>query len=160
MSQLFQSIKDAQLVARKARDSVKATSLSTLIGEITAVGKNEAREITDKDVVKKLTTFTENAHANMIAFGDRRDEENFEKYAVEVELFKSFIPAAPPQMSDEVLSLNVRQLIAKHVAEHGEKPKMGIVMAALKAAHDGTYDPKQASALVKAELDALAEPSK
>ena len=159
MSQLLQSIKDAQLAARKNRDAVKATSLSNIISGTDRIAKDEGRDATDKDVAKVLSTFIAGLLTNIEAATKLDDKDRLHDAIVEHALLESFMPAAKPQLSEESLNLTVRKLIAIHVAE-GAKPKMGVVMADLKKAHDGTYDPKQASAMVKAELDAMPEPSK
>ena len=51
---LFSQIKADQLAARKAKDGLKATLLTTLIGELTAIGKNDGnREVTDAEVSRR-----------------------------------------------------------------------------------------------------------
>lgn len=155
---LLQSIKDAQLAARKAREDDKARPLTTLIGEVTTLAKSDGnREVTDKDVIKTLTKFRDNAMEMARAYGERREGDQMEIYEKEAELYASFLPAAKPQQSAEGLSRSIRKIIAAHVAEQGSKPKMGVIMGELKKLHEGTYDPKSASAVVKAELDGMPE---
>lgn len=155
---ILQQIKDAHLAARKARDQVKLTTLTTLIGEITSKAKIAGAEPTDKDCVKALTTFRDNAFANAKVFDDRGDDAKFEEARVEVILYESFLPAAKAQLSAEALHRVVRSVIASRIAAAGEKPKMGTVIADVKLLHDGEYDPKALAPLVKAELEATADP--
>ena len=155
---ILQQIKDAHLAARKARDQVKLTTLTTLIGEITSKAKIAGAEPTDKDCVKALTTFRDNAFANAKVFDDRGDDAKFEEARVEVILYESFLPAAKAQLSAEALTRVVRSVIASRIASAGEKPKMGTVIADVKLLHDGEYDPKALAPLVKAELEATADP--
>lgn len=155
---ILQQIKDAHLAARKARDQVKLTTLTTLIGEITSKAKIAGAEPTDKDCVKALTTFRDNAFANAKVFDDRGDDAKFEEARVEVILYESFLPAAKAQLSAEALNRVVRSVIASRIASAGEKPKMGTVIADVKLLHDGEYDPKALAPLVKAELEATADP--
>lgn len=157
MSALLQTIKDAQLVARKARDQVTALSLSTLIGEITTKAKGEGREVEDKHVVKALTTFRDNAFANAKLFDDRGNTVEFEAARVETILYESFLPAAKPQLSEDALNRSVRSIIANRIATDGSKPKMGVVIADLKMLHDGQYDGKVAAGVVKTELASMPE---
>ena len=53
---LIQTIKTAQVAARKARDP-SASLLTTLIGEAEMVGKNAGREVTDQEVVATIKKF-------------------------------------------------------------------------------------------------------
>lgn len=153
---ILQQIRDAHLAARKARDSVRLTTLTTLIGEITKREKDEARALTDAEVSKILSKFIASGQEMATAFGDRRDSENFEAASAEVELYKSFLPAAKPQLSAEALERTVRSIIAEKIAFDAQKPKMGDVLAGLKLTHEGEYDPKAAAALVKDQLAAIA----
>ena len=138
---ILQTIKDAQLTARKARDAETAKSLTTLIGEITSFAKGDGnREATDKDTIKFLTKFINNAKENQ-GFDSTRDAAT-----AEIALLTPFLPAAKPQLTQEQLSAAIVAIIDTGAT------KMGDVMAALKAAFDGEYDPKAASAVVKAAL--------
>jgi len=72
MSLLAQLKKDSML-ARKAADSVRATLLSTLIGEAEMVGKNAGnRESTDDEVQQTIRKFLKN---NQEALGVIKDAE-------------------------------------------------------------------------------------
>ena len=147
MTTILQTIKDAQLTARKARDAETAKSLTTLIGEITSFAKGDGnREATDKDTIKFLTKFINNAKENQ-GFDSTRDAAT-----AEIALLTPFLPAAKPQMDAETLALVVKNLVMKRTTQEGAVPKMGVVMADLKAAFDGEYDPKAASGVVKAAL--------
>lgn len=158
MSALLQTIKDAQLAARKARDQVTALSLTTLIGEITTKAKGDGnREVTDKDCIKLLTTFRDNAFANAKLFDDRGDDVAFEAARVETILYETFLPAAKPQLSEDALNRSVRSIIANRIAADGTKPKMGVVIGDLKMLHDGQYDGKVAAGVVKTELASMPE---
>jgi len=158
MSTLLQTIKDAQLVARKARDQVTALSLTTLIGEITTKAKSDGdRAVTDKDCIKALTTFRDNAFANAKLFDERGDHADFEAARVETILYEGFLPAPKAQLSPDALNRCVRSIIANRIASDGTKPKMGVVISDLKMLHEGQYDGKVAAGVVKAELDAMPE---
>lgn len=144
---ILQTIKDAQLTARKARDAETAKSLTTLIGEITSFAKGDGnREATDKDTIKFLTKFINNAKENQ-GFDSTRAAAT-----AEIALLTPFLPAAKPQMDEESLAHVVKLMVMKRTTQEGAVPKMGVVMADLKAAFDGEYDPRAASAVVKAAL--------
>jgi len=154
---ILQQIRDAHLAARKARDSVKLTTLTTLLGEITTFEKNEGREVTDKEVVKILTKFVASAGQVADAYVVRGDTEKRDEAVAEATLYESFLPAPLAQLSAEALERTVRSIIAENIAYDGAKPKMNVVISALKLLHDGAYDPKAAAMLVKEQLAAIAE---
>ena len=153
---ILQTIEDARKQALRDKDTAKRTTLTTLVGEITSKAKIEGREPTDKDTIKALTKFINgvNDSAKYIT-----DPELKAKVAEEVAVYEAFLPAAKEQLSDEALHRVVRSVIASRLAGDGVKPKMGTVIADIKLLHDGAYDPKALSGLVKTELDATADPS-
>jgi uncharacterized protein YqeY len=155
---ILQEIRAAHKAARLARDGVTLTSLITLIGDLDALEKREKRNATDKEVVKALTKFAENAQQMADAYVIRGDNEKRDDSLREVELYKSFIPAAKEQLTDEALNRTIRSLIANRIATDCAKPKMGVIISDLKILHEGSYDPKAAAGVVKAELEATADP--
>lgn len=153
---ILQQIKDAHLAARKARDQVKLTTLTTLIGEITTLEKNQGA-VSDKDVTKILGKFVTNAEQVADAYVVRGDTVKRDEAIAEAALYTSFLPAALPQLSADALERVVRSTIASRVAYDGLKPKMGVILSDIKTIHEGAYDPKTAAALVKAELALIPE---
>lgn len=156
---ILQDIRAAHKAARLARDGVTLTSLITLIGDLDALEKREKRNATDKEVVKALTKFSENAQQMADAYVIRGDNERRDDALREVALYQSFIPAAKAQLSDEALDRVIRSLIANRIATDCSKPKMGVIISDLKILHEGSYDPKAAAGKVKAELDKTADPT-
>jgi uncharacterized protein YqeY len=144
---LFSQIKADQLAARKAKDGLKATLLTTLIGELTAIGKNDGnREVTDADVVKLVKKFLDGVNETIALMTDFSNKDgNADRY---VNLLKEqcyLTNYMPQQMDEYMLTLAVRAIID----ELGSNANMGQVMAALKAKHAGQYDGKVASNVVK-----------
>ena len=144
MSLLAQLKKDS-LLARKAADRVRATLLSTLIGEAEMVGKNAAnRESTDEEVQQTIRKFLKN---NQEALGVIKDEERRAVLEQESAILTAYLP---PLASDA----EVQTFIAASVATLAERsPKqMGVVMGALKARYGSDFDAKQASVWIKDAL--------
>lgn len=157
---ILDEIQAARTQALKDKDTPKRTVLTTLAGEITSKAKSEGnREVTDKDCIKLLTTFRDNAAANAKLFDERDDAPSFHAACFEVKLYESFLPAAKPQLSPDALERSIRSIIANRLAGDGVKPKMGTVIADLKVLHEGEYDGKTAAQVVKAELEKTPEPS-
>ena len=89
MSLLAQLKKDSML-ARKAADSVRATLLSTLIGEAEMVGKNAGnRESTDDEVQQTIRKFLKN---NQEALGVIKDAERRVALEQESAILTAYLP--------------------------------------------------------------------
>ena len=146
MSLLAQLKKDSML-ARKAADGIRATLLSTLIGEAEMVGKNAGnRESTDDEVQQTIRKFLKN---NQEALAVIKDADR--RTALEQE--SAILVAYLPPMASEA---EVKAFIADTVAGLADRsPKqMGAVMGALKAKYGTSFDAKQANAWVKEALTA------
>ncbi len=144
MSLLAQLKKDSML-ARKAADGIRATLLSTLIGEAEMVGKNAGnRESTDDEVQQTIRKFLKN---NQEALAVIKDADR--RAALEQE--SAILAAYLPPMATEA---EVKAFIAEIVASLTERsPKqMGAVMSALKTKYGSGFDAKQANAWVKEAL--------
>jgi len=165
---LIDRIRADQLVARKARDSVAAALLTTLIGEATTVTEEEFEKAraavetdaarvddgagsvgpvtvsvptTDEKVTATIVKFLKNARANrdlMLA----SDAKTLPKVEREIELLSAYLPQ---QMTEDELRAAIDQF-------RRENPGAGVgtVMAFLKASHAGLYDGRLASQLAKA----------
>ena len=162
---LIDKIRADQLAARKARDSVAAALLTTLIGEATSVSEEEfdkaraaaeaARTadgagpaaplavsvpITDEKVTATIVKFLKNARANrqLMQTSDARSLAKIER---EIDLLSAYLPR---QMTEAELSAAIA-LFRRDNPGAG----VGAVMAFLKASHAGLYDGKMASQLAK-----------
>ena len=144
MSLLAQLKKDS-LLARKAADRVRATLLSTLIGEAEMVGKNAAnRESTDEEVQQTIRKFLKN---NQEALGVIKDEARRAVLEQESAILTAYLP---PLASDAEVQAFIAASVAT-LAERGPK-QMGVVMGALKARYGSDFDAKLASAWIKDAL--------
>ena len=140
---LLQQIKGAQLIARKSKATLAAALLTTLIGEAEMIGKNAGnRETTDAEVVAVIKKFIKNIDETLEALkfssDGRVQDANLEKRILETFL--------PKQLSEDELRKIVEDIKSEINATQKD---MGKVMGLLKARHDGLYDGKLASTLVK-----------
>lgn len=143
---LIEQLKQDQLNARKARDTHKASLLTTLLGESMAIGKTDGnRETTDGEVIAMVRKFIKNLD-QVIAVSDEQDVAYHEATS-EIEILRQYLPV----MLDEA---QLRDTISAIVESSGGKgsTNMGVVMKVLKATHDGQYDGKVASTIVKEVL--------
>jgi uncharacterized protein YqeY len=137
----MQRIKTEQLEARKKKDVIKASLLTTLIGEATAIGKNDGnRETTDAEVVAMVKKFLKNIEETLkVADTFQAREERL----ILLELL-------PTQLAEQELKTTV-WLLATEVGATTPKD-MGKVMKVLKERYDGRYDGALASKLIKEML--------
>lgn len=141
---LFEQIKADQLTARKAKQSLAATLLTTLIGELTAIGKNDGdRAVTDADVVKLVKKFLDGVNESIKYMEKDNNVAALLMLHGEAAILTAYMPQ---QMDEYVLTIAVRSIIN----ELGAGANMGQIMSALKAKHAGTYDGSLASKVVKA----------
>lgn len=143
---LLAQIKQDQLSARKAKESLKATLLTTLIGEATSIGKNDGnRDSTDAEVTATIKKFIKNI--NELLSVTQSDSAVAEKAILEQYL--------PNQLSEEQLQILIEGIVITCSADTPTgpiRPKIGDVVKRLKAQYDGQYDGAVASRIIKAVL--------
>ena len=140
MTTLFNRIKQDQVIARKAHNTLAASLLTTLIGETSVIGKNDGnREVTDSEVIAVIKKFVKGMDETIGYLGDTNP------LALEiVTTEKSIISIYMPQQMDEPALKHAIGLIIDDVGLN-----LGKVMGELKIRYAGLYDGKLASALVK-----------
>lgn len=145
---LIDTIKVVQLQARKSYCTRKALSLTTLIGEAEAVGKNNGnRAPTDAEVIAVLKKFIKNNRETFDAVNKTHDTLRVAEVSAdldeEVELYESFLPK---QLSEAELGAIIDSLIVFGTTN------VGAVMKQLKADHAGLYDGAMASRILKGKF--------
>jgi hypothetical protein len=124
---LIDKIRENQLAARKARDTIHASLLTTLLGEVGIVAKNAGRtDATDEEVIATVKKFIKNNES--IPDGARNVTHDAELYILEEYL--------PKQLTAEELI---------HIRHHFEFANKGEWMKYLKENYAGRYDGKMAS---------------
>lgn len=140
---LIEKIRADLLVARKARETVTANSLTALVGEAVMVGKNAGnRESTDEEVIATVRKFLKNLEEtkrNLVAHG--KDTAVCEE---EIKILGQYLPQ---QMSADDLKSAITAIVAETAGAN-----MGVVMKVLKERYAGLYDGKLASEVVKQVL--------
>ena len=145
---LFTQIKADQLAARKAKDGLKATLLTTLIGELTAIGKNDGnREVTDADVVKLVKKFLDGVNETMALINDANNSDGSADRYINLLKEQTYLTVYMPQQMGEA---KLTEVLTELVTETG--PNLGKLMGLLKERYAGQYDGKMASTLAKKVL--------
>lgn len=136
---LFERMQKESLEARKARDTVKAGVLTTAISQIKALAIDDGhRAVTEADVMKIVKQFLKGVEENLaLAAQGKMDASRAEAFKTEKEILLSYLPQ---QMSADDIKAAVKKSGATNI---------GDAMKYLKANHDGQYDGKLASGLIK-----------
>lgn len=135
---MFEKIKADQLVARKARDSVASSLLTTLIGAI----QQETKEPNDAICQAKIRSFlksNDEMQKALVLSGKSADAT-----MREASILHSYLPI---QMAEE----EIRQFVRAKI-DQGSK-SLGDLMKMLKSEKAGLYDGKLAGTIIKQELE-------
>jgi uncharacterized protein YqeY len=135
---LIGQIKAAQVAARKLRNQVAASALTTLIGEAEMVGKNAGREVTDAEVIAVVGKFIKNINETLKALS--ANDVRSSAYLEELRIYENFMPQQLDAMRLEMTITGIMMTVGKNT---------GTIMKELKAGFSGQYDGKLASEIVK-----------
>lgn len=143
---LLATIKEAQVAARKARDSARATLLTTLIGEAEMVGKSSGnRASTDAEVLDVLRKFEKNAVSNQKIYGERHMMKALEVVDFELGVLRTFLPQA---LSNGQVTQDILKAF-ESLALPMEQKSMGPIVATLKKKYGSQFNGQQVSTLCK-----------
>jgi uncharacterized protein YqeY len=141
---LLETLKTNQLTARKAKDAVATSLLTTLIGESTKVSDEDFKkgqtEITDEKVIATMKKFLKNAEETARLL-QGKSSEHLATVQTEIAILNEYLPQ---QMSEEQLATAI-----KLFKDANPDANMGAIMGHLKANYAGLYDGKLASQLAK-----------
>lgn len=141
MSERLKQIQGDMVAAMKAQDTVKKTVLSTLIAKVKTAAKNDKnREPTDNDVVQAVRKTIKEVNETR-GFAEKRGDDT-DALDREIEIVSSYLPS---QMTEGQLRATIEAVLA--TTDKG-KAARGVVMKALKAQHEGFYDPASANAIL------------
>lgn len=146
---LLQTIRSNQLEARKQKLEVDASVLTTLLGEVMAVGKNDGnREPNDDDIIRTVRKFLKGVSDTLAVLAKvSAADPRIAVLEREQVILTSFLPA---QVGDDQLKAAINALVAELPVKTPKQ--MGVVMAALKVKFGSTFDAKRASSLIAGEL--------
>ena len=144
---LVEQIKTDSLNARKAKDGLKATLLTTLYSEVANVGKNNGnRDTTDAEAVAVVKKFLKGVDETLVALKATTDPR-LDVALAEKSVLETYLPK---QLSEAELKVAIADLID---ALPEKNPKqMGVLMKQMKKRYEGQYDGQLASKLIKEAL--------
>ncbi len=141
---LSEQIKKDRIQAKKDNEDFKYEVLTTLLSEVQRLEKPEQE---DDDKVKKVIKKSVKGLNEMISV----DVANAGKHKAEKALLEEYLPQ---QMTEDELEKAIDGIVSESFEPGTATPKdMGKVMKILKEKHDGTYDGKVASQVVRAVLN-------
>lgn len=145
MSKL-QQIKADQLQARKDKDPIAKPLLTTLLGAVEAIGKDDGgRETTDSEVELKVKNFLKLLNETIIAVEDKGgDTTTFEAEKV---ILNGYLPQ---QLTSDAIAGEVAAFIAEQ--DEVSMKLMGKVMGHLKGKFPNQFDNKMASTIIREQL--------
>ena len=140
---LIVKIKQDQLVARKNRDQIESTLLTTLIGEAEMVGKNNGnRDPFDEEVISVVKKFLKGVNETIdILSRSGQDVSQFEK---EREILDSYLPT---QLTKEKIIVMLDSAVVDGTLVD-DKSFKGAAMKWLKEHYSGQYDGRVAAAAI------------
>lgn len=143
---ILDSVKAAQLQARKDKRADDASTLTTLIGEAEMIGKNDGNRVTtDAEVVAVIKKFVKNIDETLnVLSKDSAKVDRVQALTKEKALLSTFLPK---QLTEE----DLRYIISDFIEVLPEKnaKAMGNVLASLKKHFPGQYDGALASKITK-----------
>jgi len=140
---MIAELKKAMMKAKMEHDTLKSNLLSTLIAEAVMIGKNDGnRETTEQEVLNIIRKFVKGLNENIKILEEMGKETA--TALKEKEILESFLPK---QLSSEEVENAVIEIVST-LPERSVK-MMGAVMAELKKRHEGLFDGKSASEIVR-----------
>lgn len=149
---LLAILKSDILTARKNRDSLRLSYLSTLFSAAERVGKDDGnRESTDAEVLKTISKFLDGINETLpLSTGTRAEELRQEQTQLQ-----AYLDTYAPKKADASVVQTAIAEIVEGLAAGEKNPKsMGAVMKSLKARFGDSLDAAVASNLVRAALSA------
>lgn len=129
--------------ARRSKDRLRTTVLTTVLSEIRNKEIEQGRDATDEDVVGVIAKAIKQRHEAAEQMRAAGRTELAEKEEREAELLE---PYTPESMSEEEVRVIIREAIA------GGASDMGAVMGQLMPRIKGRFDGREANRIVRDEL--------
>lgn len=129
--------------ARRSKDRLRTTVLSTLLSEIRNREIDEGREATDEDVIGVVAKAIKQRHEAAEQMRSAGRSELAEKEEREAEILD---PYTPESMSED----QVREIVREAIA--GGADNMGAVMGQLMPRIKGRFEGSEANRIVREEL--------
>ena len=157
MDELVQKVRLDQLQARKDRDTVRASLLTTLLGEFEGAMKTGASNGKKGDSANEPAVIAPSNSSEVLQALIKKFLKNIDATLAirqlpdiirEKEILESYLPK---QLTDDELSATIDSIVA-----NGAAPNVGAIMKELQTKYKGQYDGKTASQLITRKIQALS----
>lgn len=142
---MLKNIKNLQVAARKNRDGIRATLLTTLIAEIEIRGKNDNRSVTDDDSLTVLRKFKTNITENLALYNTKGGalQDRIVHAEAELSILNELLPVgiADDQVADDIKFI----LHSNGLALDRKNTK--VILGLLKSKYEAKFESEQASAV-------------
>lgn len=136
-------IKEDQMTARKNRDEVRASLLTTLYSDIVMRAKNDKnRAVTEDDVQKVVKSFMDKLIENKNIYERAGKAEAVEKVMLELSVLA---PYKAQEVSEEVLKVAIDEIGSRYPKENASRGK---IMGELKVKFGNSMNGAMAATLV------------
>lgn len=143
---IINTIKADQLQSRKDKNKFLTQTLTTVMGEIEKIGKDDGnRETTDVEAVKVLRKTRSSVEFTIKTMLDVDGRANIATQAEEIQILNKYIP----QQYSEDKIMNLLLDFQQELAEQEVGLTLPLAMKFLKSEHEGQYDGKLASFVVR-----------
>ena len=143
---LLDTLKADQLTARKQKNEVATSLLTTLYSEAVNFGKNKAnRPSTDDEVVSVIKKFIKSANENKDIYTKSNNVDRIQIIEQELAILNSYLPqgVTPEEVKAAILEIITQLNLEKNPSS------MGKIMKELKVRFGSTLDGAVASAIIK-----------
>lgn len=146
---LIDKLKDNQLIARKAKNEIATSLLTTLYSEAGIVGKNNGnRQTTDDEVISVIKKFMKSANENKEIYTKSNNQEKLKVIDSEIIILNSYLPES---ISEEKIGEAINEILTQQNLPK-EPASMGKIMKELKNKFGATLDGALASKIIKTTL--------
>ncbi len=145
---LLDKIKADQLVARKAKDGIKASLLTTLYSEAINVGKNDGNRLsTDEEVIGVIKRFMKSANENKHIYTESHNELKLMEINNELDILSQYLPQT---LTEDEIKLAIENLFKNGFEQLPSE--MGKIMKQLKVQYGTALDGNTASKVLRSLL--------
>lgn len=129
---LTDKIQQDQIIALKAHDKKKLSTLRFLLSEIKNEQIDKHKELTDEDVVSVIRKQVKKLEDAAVLFEKGGRSDMVEDNKAQIEILQAYLPT---EISDAELQSKIQKIISENQAVYYQNPKaiIGIAMGKLKS---------------------------
>ncbi len=142
---ILNKIKADQLQARKDKNAAAASLLTTLLSEVSVIGKNNNRDTNDEEAIAFIKKFIKNNNEFINTIKDSTNDKDETTYLIllkEAEILTNYLPK-------QLDTVEITTIITDAIGLGKANKDMGSVMKFMKENYNGMHDGKTLASIVK-----------